>query len=159
MHLYFLEKAQDTNEQNNALLEIDFPNVISETSFTEFELRDVLESLVNDGSARKIISKQNLEYRLTSNCLEFLRISLEETRIKIRMNADLQEAKLNQFFEDLDRLEIKDNFKILKKIEDIEKNLISFIEDNKRFDEILFLKVRLNTLSDLKKSLYSEEMY
>jgi len=159
MHLYFLEKAQDTSEQNNALLEIDFPNVISETSFTEFELRDVLESLVKDGSARKIISKQDLEYRLTSNCLEFLRISLEETRIKIKMNADLHEAKLNEFLENLDKMEIKDNFKILKKIEDIEKDLVLFIEDNKRFDAIYFLKVRLNTLIDLKKTLYSEEMY
>jgi len=131
---------------------------LKDTSFTEFEVRDALESLFAEGAAKKVVSKDGLIFEISEDCLELLRVSLEETRAKIRIRVDKYEVKLDELLESIERAPVKDYFKIVKSIDAFEKELIVFIDENSRFEEILLLKMRLNTLLDLKKTMYSEEI-
>jgi len=103
-----------------------------------------------------VVSKDVLMFELSEDCIELLRISLEETRAKIRIGVGKYE-KLDELLNSIEHAPVKDYFKIVKRIDAFEE-LITFIEENARFEEILLLKIRLNTLLELKKTMYSEEI-
>ena len=104
-----------------------------------------------------MVSKDVLMFELSEDCMELLRISLEETRAKIRIGVGKYENKLDELLNSIEHAPVKDYFKIVKRIDAFEE-LITFIEENARFEEILLLKIRLNTLLELKKTMYSEEI-
>ncbi len=60
--------------------------------------------------------------------------------------------------EHMEKAPVKDYFKLVKRIDALEKELIAFIEENSRFEEIVLLKMRLNTLLALKTTMYGEEI-
>jgi hypothetical protein len=158
IYLHLTEDNANEGAPSFMIKEDAFPVILKDTSFTEFEVRDALESLFAEGAAKKVVSKDGLIFEISEDCLELLRVSLEETRAKIRIRVDKYEVKLDELLESIERAPVKDYFKIVKSIDAFEKELIVFIDENSRFEEILLLKMRLNTLLDLKKTMYSEEI-
>jgi hypothetical protein len=158
IYLHLTDSSDNEGSLTFSIKEQDFPLILKETLFTEFEVRDALESLVTEGAAKKVVSKDVLMFELSEDCIELLRISLEETRAKIRIGVGKYEKKLDELLNSIEYAPVKDYFKIVKRIDAFEKELITFIEENARFEEILLLKIRLNTLLELKKTMYSEEI-
>ncbi|HIH89120.1 TPA: hypothetical protein HA344_07935 [Candidatus Bathyarchaeota archaeon] len=158
IYLHLMDEDADSGTLSLTIKEADFPMILKDTSFTEFEVRDSLESLFAQGAAKKVVSKEGLIFEISDDCRALLRVSLEETRAKIRIGVERYEEKLDELLEHIEHATVKDHFKIVKRIDAFEKELIVFIEENSRFEEILLLKMRLNTLLELKKTMYSEEI-
>jgi hypothetical protein len=155
--LAYLYLSEGAGKGTLKINEKDFEGVLAGTSFTTFELRDALESLVSEGACKKVVSNKGLTFDFSERCLDYMRVCLEETRIKIGFGADKYEEQLEDILGKYQRSTVKDNMGLLKRIDKLERELVSYIEENARFEETLFLKLKLNTLQEYKKSLLSEE--
>jgi hypothetical protein len=158
IYLHLTESNADYGKVVPVVKESDFATVLKDTSYTEFEIRDALEELFAEGAVKKVFSKDGLVFEFTEDCLELLKVSLDETRVKIRIAVDKYEEKLDELLDFINKAPVKDHFKIVKRIDAFEKELITFIEENSRFEEIILLKMRLDTLLELKKTMYGEEI-
>jgi len=158
IYLYLTETNANYGRIQPTIKENDFATILKDTTYTEYEIRDALENLFAEGAVKKVFSKDGLVFEFSEDCVVLLKVSLDETRAIIRIGMEKYERKLDELLDSIERAPVKDHFKIVKRIDTLEKELITYVEENSRFEEILLLKMRLDTLLELKKTMYSEEI-
>jgi hypothetical protein len=117
----------------------EFLEGVKGTEFTEYEVRDALESFVELGMAKKMaVHKEaaHLEFTINIDGLELMRLYYEETMMRLNKSLDV----LNEGIERLDiemrkPIEEQQRKNMLRNIDFLEREVSSMYRENKCFNE------------------------
>jgi len=93
LYLYFREsgEAEAPGAEGLAIYDTDFLKVVEQTEFTEYEVRDALESLVETGMATKMTpttQAAKVEFRVSQEGLSLIRLYFDETTLILKRSLE-----------------------------------------------------------------------
>ncbi len=130
----------------------DFLDIIQEAEFTEYEVRDALESLVREGLAIKTTPEDMVEkvsFRISGLGYEVLRLNYEETIIKVHHNIERLEHSIKAIDDQTATGHITDHKELKKTLKRLQTDIDLFYEENRCFEEssdCLMLKEKIAEL-------------
>lgn len=113
----------------------EFLDIVHDTEFTEFEVRDSLENLVREGLAMKTTPEDIVEkvaFKITGHGYEVLRLNYQETAIKIQNKIERLEHSIASL---MDQKETTHKTELRKTVKHLQDDINAFYTENKCFSE------------------------
>jgi hypothetical protein len=131
----------------------EFLDIIHDTEFTEYEVRDALENLVREGLAVKTTPDDMVEkvaFRISGLGYEVLRLNYEETIIKIHNNLERMEHSITTIADQTKEGHTTNIKELGKTLKHLQTELDLFYAENRCFEEAgecVMLKEKMAELS------------
>jgi len=157
LYLYLAQKGVARGEGDEYYLidDTEFLDAVRDTEFTKYEVRDALESLVDEGMAMRTTPEDilvNVEFRVSPRGMEIMRLNHDETIIKVRNTLDRLESSLKAIAEAAERKAQKgDGEGVGVSLRHLEDEVKRYYAENRCFKEADRCQLLLQMASEIRK--------
>ena len=154
---YLSEEHERDREGGYSIDDTEFLDGIEGTEFTEYEVRDALESFVEIGMAKKMTPETetaNVEFKVNSDGVSLMRLYYEETMLRLNKSLERLSDGINRIEKELaEHPGVEQRKSLRRSIDLLDKEVVSMFRENRCFSETGQCIMNMDKLKVLREQL------